>query len=289
MYSKAFTYHSPETIEEAIRLLGRYGPEAKLLAGGHSLIPIIKLRLASPAHLVDLQKLRSELQYIRDEEGTVTIGALTTHWMLESSELLQENIPLVSETARSIGDVQVRNMGTIGGSLAHADPTADYPATVLALEAELVAQGTQGRRSIPADDFFAGFFTTALAPDEVLVEVRVPALPERTGGCYLKFPHPASGFAVCGVAVLATRGEQGECARCRVGITGISDQVYRATAVEQLMEGGAFSAERVEQAAQHAADGVELLEDHFASAEYRIQLAEVYVKRALLAAWARIE
>ena len=287
MYPGNFTYHSPETIEEAIDLLERHGSEAKLLAGGHSLVPMMKLRLVDSAHLIDLKKLRSSLSYIKEEDGRVAIGALTTHHQVEASELLQAKAPLLSEAASVIGDVQVRNMGTFGGSLAHADPAADHPAPALALEAEIVAQGSGGRRTVAAEDFFLGLFATALEPPEVLVEVGFPALSASTGSCYLKYPHPASGYAVCGVAALITGDGNGNCSRCRIGITGISDGPYRARSVEAQLEGQAVSEELIAEAAQKAADGIEPLEDFFADADYRSNLAATYVRRALAKAWAR--
>ena len=287
MYPGNFTYHSPETIEEAIDLLERHGSEAKLLAGGHSLIPMMKLRLVDSAHLIDLKKLRSSLNYIKEEGGRVAIGALATHHQLEASELLQAQAPLLSEAASVIGDVQVRNMGTFGGSLAHADPAADHPAPALALEAEIVAQGSGGRRTVAAEDFFLGLFATALEPPEVLVEIGFPALPTGTGSCYLKYPHPASGYAVCGVAALITRDGDGNCSRCRVGITGISDGPYRARGVEEQLEGQAVSSELLAEAAEKATDGIEPLEDFFADADYRSSLAATYVRRALATAWER--
>ena len=284
MYPGNFIYHSPETIEEAIALLEQHGLEAKLLAGGHSLVPMMKLRLVEPSHLIDLKKLRSSLSYIREEDGRIAIGALTTHHQVEISELLP---PLLTEAASVIGDVQVRNMGTFGGSLAHADPAADHPAPALALEAEIVAQGSGGRRTVAAEAFFLGLFATALEPPEILVEVGFPALSASTGSCYLKYLHPASGYAVCGVAALITGDGNGNCSRCRIGITGISDGPYRARSVEAQLEGQAVSEELIAEAAQRAADGIEPLEDFFADADYRSNLATTYVRRALAKAWER--
>lgn len=289
MYPQSFQYHAPRNLDETIGLLDEHGMDAKLLAGGHSLIPTMKLRLAGPGHLIDLKRLRSDLNYVRDEDDVVAIGGLTTHHALESSNVVREQLPVLAQTAAAIGDVQVRNMGTLGGSLAHADPAADYPATVLALEAEIVAQGPDGRRTIPVEDFFFGLFTTDLDPAEVLVEIRVPKLSQGTGGHYEKFAHPASGYAVCGAAAVVTKGSEGNVARCRLGLTGVADVGYRATAVEQMLEGQPWSDERVEEAIQSAAVDVEPMGDYYASGAYRAQLAQVYAKRALQRAWANAQ
>lgn len=282
MIPAAFEYHRPASISEALQMLQRL-PDAKLLAGGHSLLPMMKLRLTSPAHLIDLGRLDT-LRYIRQESGGLAIGALTTHWGIESSSMVRSTAPALAEAAGRIGDVQVRNVGTIGGSLVHADPAADYPAAMLALEAQIVAEGPRGRRTIPAAEFFTGIFTTALAPEEVLVEVRVPAASARTGQAYLKFPHPASGFAVVGVAAVITRDASGRCAKARIGVTGVGPAAYRPKAVEDALTGGALDEKTVAAASAHAADEIDVNEDLFASAEYRAHLARVFTKRAVLAA-----
>jgi carbon-monoxide dehydrogenase medium subunit len=283
MYPGRFSYHAPATLDEALGLLVEYGDHAKLLAGGHSLLPAMKLRLSTPAHLIDMKGLRGQLQYIRDEGDVVAVGALSTHYQIHTSPILAAKAPLLAETAGHIGDMQVRNMGTLGGSLAHADPAGDFPAAVLAAGAELVLQGPGGRRTVAAADFFQGFFETATEPSEILVEVRVPH--QAGGSSYQKFYHPASGYAICGVAVVI-EGANGTVSTCRVGVTGVSDSGYRATAVEQALEGQSFSTELVASAAEHTVDGVDPLEDPFASAEYRTHLAKVYTRRALAAAWA---
>src|SRR5205809_346266 len=210
--------------------------------------------------------------------------ALATHWMVESSDVVRGAVPLLAETAAKIGDVQVRNAGTIGGSLAHADPAADYPAAILALDAQMVAQSPRGRRTIPAGAFFTGLFSTALASDEILVEVRIPVPSGATGSAYLKFAHPASGFAVVGVAAVITVDAQGRCASARVGVTGVGPAAYRPARVEAQLKGAALDDKTVGAAAEHAAEGVNVNEDLFASAEYRAHLARVFTKRAVLAA-----
>ena len=283
MIPAQFEYHAPASIAEALRLLRTYGSDARLLAGGHSLLPMMKFRLATPAHLIDLGRIAG-LRAITAEGGWVAIGAMTTHWMIESSDLLKQRVPLLPETAATIGDLQVRNAGTIGGSLAHSDPAADYPAAVLALEAEIVAEGARGRRTIAATDFFTGLYATALGPDEILVEVRVPVLGPRTGTAYVKFPHPASGFAVVGVAALATLDAKGRCERARLGVTGVAPVAYRARAVEDRLSGQPLTAEKVAAAAEGASNGVDANADVFASAEYRRHLAVVFTKRAVVKA-----
>jgi len=284
MIPAAFEYHRPSSVKDALKMLTDL-PDAKLLAGGHSLLPLMKLRLASPAHLIDLGRIEA-LRQIRADGSVLVIGALATHWMIESSEAVKRYSPLLAETARKVGDVQVRNAGTIGGSAAHADPAADYPAALLALEAQLVAEGPNGRRVVGVDDFFKGVFSTALDPQEILTEVRVPFQDARTGTAYLKFAHPASGFAVVGVAAaLALNG--GSAARVRIGITGVGPAAYRPKAVEQFLVGKPFEAGSVAQAANLAADGVDVNEDLFASSEYRAHLARVFTKRALMLAGER--
>jgi carbon-monoxide dehydrogenase medium subunit len=207
MYPAQFDYHTPGTVREALALLGQHKDDAKLLAGGHSLLPAMKLRLAQPKHLVDLRKI-SSLSGIKEEGGTLVIGAMATHHAVESSSVVKSKCPMLAQVAAQIGDPMVRNMGTIGGSLAHADPAADYPAAIIALGAEMVAEGPKGTRTIKADDFFKGLLTTALAEDEILTEVRIPAGVGKVGAAYAKFPHPASRFAVVGVAAVLTLGSR---------------------------------------------------------------------------------
>ena len=285
MIPAQFEYHTPASVAEALQLL-RSLPDAKLLAGGHSLLPMMKLRLTSPAHLIDLGRIK-DLRYIKEAGSSLAIGALTTHWTIASSPVVTQKAPVLAECARSIGDVQVRNVGTIGGSLVHADPAADYPAAVLALEAEFTAEGPGGRRTIAAREFFTGIFTTALRPDEILVELKVPALPPRTGSAYLKFPHPASGFAVVGVAAVVTVDGRGRCEQARIGITGVGPFAYRPRRTEDALRGAALDDKTIAAAAETAADGIDPNEDIFASAEYRRHLATVFTKRAIRTALER--
>ncbi|HSB74301.1 MAG TPA: xanthine dehydrogenase family protein subunit M [Terriglobales bacterium] len=275
MIPASFDYESPKTLNEALSLLASH-EDAKLLAGGHSLLPAMKLRLANPALLIDLGRIAG-LDYIRDAGDTISIGALTTHGTVASSQLLLSSSPLLAQAAANIGDIQVRNRGTIGGSLAQAHPSADYPAAVLALDAQIVASSQSGERVIPGREFFTGMFTTALRPDEIITEIRVPKTAG-AGTVYKKFAHPASGYAVIGVAAVV-RGSTAKIDEVAVGITGVGEIAYRASVVETALRGKPASA--IAEAARHAADKVEALGDNYASAEYRRHLAQVYTRRAL--------
>lgn len=277
MYAANFDYVRPSSVDEAVALLKKHGDEAKVLAGGHSLIPAMKLRLARPSVVVDIGRIAA-LSYIRETAGAIAIGATTTHFEIETSALLKQKSPLLAETAAHIGDMQVRNKGTIGGSLVHADPAADYPAAILALEAEIDLIGPRGKRTVKASDFFVELLQSAAAADEILTEVRVPATAQTVA--YVKTEQKASGFALAGAAVVVTASG------VRVGITGVAAKAYRATAVEQAL-GTQRSADTIALAAAHAADGVEPLNDIHATAAYRAQLAKVNTKRALERAVAR--
>lgn len=280
MIPARFNYEAPQTLDEALALLAANPDDAKILAGGHSLIPAMKLRLAQPALLVDIGRLK-DLAYIRDEGDQLAIGAMTTHYALESSELLSRICPLLPECATHIGDVQVRNKGTIGGSLAHSDPAGDWPAAVIALKAQLVVIGTNGERTIAADDFFVDLLTTALSPDEILREIRVPKPSGRFGHSYQKVRHPASGFAVVGVAAALQLSSSGSCEEASIGITGVASKGYRAAAVERALTGQALSDETIAAAAAQATVGVDANSDLYASEDYRRHLAKVYTKRAI--------
>ena len=283
MYPAAFEYHAPGTVKEALSLLGKLGDDAKLLAGGHSLIPMMKLRLAQPKHVIDLRKVPG-LNGIKDDKGTIAIGAMATHWQVESAALLREKCPIVSDTAGVIGDPAVRNVGTIGGSLAHADPAADMPATAIAVGFEFVCEGAKGRRTVKADDWFKGLMATAVGDDEILVEIRVPAWPAGTGGAYLKFPHPASRFAVVGAAAMVTLDAKGVCTKAGVGITGAGTKAVRAKGVEAGLVGKNLDQATIEAAAQKAAEGVDVQADLQGSVEYKSHLCRVFARRAIEAA-----
>jgi carbon-monoxide dehydrogenase medium subunit len=269
-----------------VALLQSRGGEAKVLAGGHSLLPLLKLRLAQPPLLVDISRIPG-LSEIEEENGTIRIGALTTQTMVQDSELLQRRVPLLPETASHVGDQQVRNRGTIGGSLAHGDPGADMPAAFLALGGSVTVVGPDGERTIPAADLFVDMLTTALLPDEVLTSIQVPALPARTGSAYEKFANAASGYALAGVASIVTLDENGVCADIRVAITGAGSKATRATTVEAALRGQRLDDATVAAAAAHAPDGLNLLSDLHADEEYRAQLAKVLTRRSIQKAAAR--
>lgn len=279
MIASSFEYFAPTSVDEALALLSEHGDDAKILAGGHSLIPAMKLRLAEPAVLIDIQRVEG-LKGVSESDGTLVIGALTTHHELESSDLVNQKLPILAQTAGEIGDVQVRNKGTIGGSLSHADPAADWPATILALDADLKIVGSGGERVVKATDFFEELYTTALEADEILTEIHVAVPAENTTGSYLKLHQVASGFALTGVAAVLTKSGD-VCENIAVGITGVSDVPYRASEVESALAGRALTADNIAAAAEKAADGVDVLEDIHASEAYRSNLAKVYTRRAI--------
>ena len=288
MYPAAFEYHSPTSVKDALGLLGKLGDDAKILAGGHSLIPMMKLRLAQPKHLVDLRKVPG-LAGIKEDKGALAIGAMTTHWQVESSDLVKSKLPVLCDVAGIIGDPAVRNLGTVGGSLAHADPAADWPAIMIALGAEMVCEGPKGRRTVKVDDWFKGLMSTALGEDELLVEVRVPLLAAGSGAAYMKFPHPASRFAVVGVAAAVTLDKQGTCTKASLGLTGAGTKAVRAKGVEAGCTGKKLDAATIEAAAQKAADGVDVQADLQGSVEYKSHLCRVFAKRALTEAVKRAQ
>ena len=284
MIPQTFEYTAPKTLEEALTLMAG---GAKPLSGGMSLIPMMKLRLAAPDHLVDLGRLK-DLNYIREEDGYLHIGATTTHQEVAVSSLVRAKCPLLSQTAGGVGDPQVRNRGTIGGSVAHADPSADYPAALQALEATFVLKGVKSERRVTAADFFLDTFVTALRPGEIVREVIVPVEDQGTGTHYEKVVQKASGFAVVGIA-LRIKKSGGKIEWVRVGVTGVSNHAYRATAVEKALEGTAGSATDVQHAAAMVAQGVDANSDLHASAEYRKHLAVIHTARALMVTLSRAE
>jgi aerobic carbon-monoxide dehydrogenase medium subunit len=278
MYPAQFEYVAPDTLDEAIKLLSESGGDAKIIAGGHSLLPAMKLRLAQPATLIDLRKIPG-LNEIKVDGNGVTIGAMVTHAQVAKSPEVQRALPLLAHCESVVGDLQVRNRGTIGGSLAHSDPAGDPPAVFLACEGEVVVQGPNGERTIAAADFFVDILTTSLAEDEIITAVKFPALPANAGTAYRKFDHPASHYAMTGVAAVVTLGSDGNVERVRVGVTGVGPKAYRATGVEEALVGK--GADAVAEAAAKAADGIDCNDDIHASAEYRAHLATVFARRAL--------
>ncbi|MBI4617037.1 MAG: xanthine dehydrogenase family protein subunit M [Planctomycetes bacterium] len=278
MIPAPFDYVLPETLDEALQAL--LLSETKLLAGGQSLLPILKLRLAAPGRLVDLGKI-PELARIEVRRDGIVLGAMATHASIEDSSELAKVSPLLPEVAAAIGDRQVRNRGTIGGSLAHADPAADWPAAILALDAALVAASPPGPRTIPARDFFKGLMSTALAPHEILLAVQIPRSGPG-GAAYQKARQSASGFALAGVAVVLEYGGGGVCKKAAIGVTGVADRPYRATAAEQALAGKKLDDASIVAAAALASHGVlEPLSDMHASGEYRLHLVRVHCARAL--------
>jgi len=284
MIPAEFEYFVPASVKEALDLLSTYKDDVKIIAGGQSLVPLMKLRLARPRRLIDLNRI-PDMNYIRLDGESICIGGLVTHAQIEASAIVKRHCPLLAQTAATIGDVQVRNQGTIGGSLAHADPTADLPAAILALDAEMKATGPSGERWIGAADFFVGVFTSCLRPDEILTEVKVPIWP-RSKTAYLKAAPRASGFAVVGVAVRLRLGGDAVCEGIAIGLTGVTDKAYRAVGVEARLRGKKLENTLLVQASSQVTHGIDPLEDVNGSKEYRAHLAGVYTVRAIQAALA---
>ena len=286
MITHPFTYQAPSTIEEAVRELGRNG-ESKVIAGGHSLLPLMKLGLAQPEALIDLRRIASLREIRTEDDGIIAIGALTTHRDIAHHPAVRAKLAALAEAASAVGDLQVRARGTIGGSLAHADPAADEPAPALAFDATIRAIGPQGRRDIKATEYFKGTFETALAENEIITEVRFPAPAGRTGSAYAKFAHPASGFAITGVAAVVTVKADGSVERAAIGVTGAAAAAYRAKAAEKALAGTNGDAKAIAAAAAKATAGITALSDLAASSEYRKHLVTVYAKRAIERALSR--
>ena len=280
MIPVAFNYVRARDVPDALRLLEEHGDEAKLLAGGHSLIPMMKLRLATPSTIIDIGSIPGLSGIARDGKR-FDIGALTTHAALAASRELAEHAPVLAQAANELGDPQVRNRGTVGGACAHGDPSADYPAVMLALDATFTLTGEHGTRDIGADDFFIGMFETALDPHEVLTSIAFAAAPN---SAYAKFHHPASGYAVVGAAVKLTLGE-GRIVAARVAFTGVGDAPFRAHGVEAALAGSAVDdAAALDAACHDAAAGIDARGDTFASGEYRAAMADVFLRRAVATA-----
>jgi carbon-monoxide dehydrogenase medium subunit len=289
MIPAAFAYKRPKTLDEALGLIAGDGAEVKVLAGGQSILPLLKLRLASVDQLVDIGRLEELRGVRRTDDGGFSIGAATTYTELLDSPVVE--LACMADALPTIADVQVRNRGTIGGSIAHADPASDLPAVLLALEATVVARSQKGDRSIPITSFFRGPFQTALADYEIITEIRLPAPSEGYGSAYVNIEQPASGYAIAGVAAVLghSGGVMGSTIieDVRVGITGVADHAYRATAVENALRGTDCSRDRIARAAEQAAQGVEVNSDIHADREYRTAMAQVLARRAIEAARAR--
>jgi aerobic carbon-monoxide dehydrogenase medium subunit len=274
-----FEYFAPRTLGAAIKILGDHRDDVKILSGGQSLLPLMKMRLSKPGFIVDIGRI-PDLDSIVEADNSLIIGALVTHAEIESSDLLKSKCPLLPKTATTIADVQVRNRGTIGGSIAHADPAGDWPAAIVALDAEIKIAGPRGERWVKCDEFFLGLLMSVLEPDEIVTAVKVPVTgADKTA--YLKAAPRSSGFAVVGVAVRLTIDSAGTCSRAAIGITGVTDKAYRPERVEQMLTGKRLDSAIIQQAAAEACRNVEPIEDINGSAEYRKQLTEVYVARAI--------
>ncbi len=288
MIPGSFDYHSPSTVEEAVALLTSLGEDAKVLSGGQSLIPMMKLRLAEPAQLIDINGIAG-LEYIREADGYLTIGALTREADLDKSELIQQKYPILHDTAHVIADPLVRNRATIGGNLAHGDPANDHPATMLAVRAEVVATGPNGARNIAIDDFFLGPLTTALAPNEILTEVRIPVPAQGSGGAYVKLERKVGDFAIAGVAAVVTLDGNGNCSAASIGLTNVGPTPIRAGAAEEALTGNALSTDAIAEAGRLAGEASQPTSDHRGSAEYKRAMVQELTIRALTKAKVRAE
>ena len=274
-----FEYFAPRSLGDAVKYLSSHKDDVKILSGGQSLLPLMKMRLSKPAFVVDIGRIPG-LDMITEEGENLIVGGLVTHAQMENSDLLKQQCPLLPQTATTIADVQVRNRGTIGGSIAHADPAGDMPAAVLALEAEIQCTGPNGERWVKCDEFFLGLLMSVLEADEIVTAVRVPVTTgEKTA--YLKAAPRSSGFAVVGVAARLALDDAGICRRANIGITGVTDKAYRAERVEQMLAGKKLDLASIEQAAAQATRNIEVIEDINGSAEYRKHLTEVFVARAI--------
>ncbi|MCI0338217.1 MAG: xanthine dehydrogenase family protein subunit M [Acidobacteria bacterium] len=286
MIPNNFEYFAPTSIDEAVKLLEKHGDDCKILSGGHSLIPALKLRLAAPAVVLDIGRIK-ELKQIKIDGNTIRIGANATHSEIANSAELKQHCPLLGETAAQIGDQQVRNRGTLGGSLTHADPAADWPAAMLALNAEIVVRSGKGERVIKAADFFVDIMTSAVQPHEIVTEIRVPKPAQPNAAVYLKVPQSASGYAVVGVAA-QLKINNGQCEDVSIGVTGLAPKAFRAKSVEDALRGKALDEGTVSAATAKAdADASDAMEDIHASGDYRRHLARVYAKRAVQTAASR--
>ncbi|HYY88098.1 MAG TPA: xanthine dehydrogenase family protein subunit M [Chloroflexota bacterium] len=284
MFPAKFAYAAPTSLQEAVGLLE--DPEAKVLAGGHSLLPLMKLRLAQPKLLVDIGRIPG-LAYVRTEDGHLAIGAMTTYRQIQLSEEVHRGAPVLAEAAHEVGDPQVRAKGTLAGALAHADPAGDLPAVALALGGSVRALGANGERDIDLDGFFVDMLTTALDEREIIREVRLRTQPPGSGAAYQKFDQPASHYALTGICAVITLNS-GSIASARIGVTGVGPKAYRPTAVEQALLGKPAEEEALKTAVQTVADGIDVQGDIHASPEYRAHLARVLTRRAVLQAAQRV-
>jgi carbon-monoxide dehydrogenase medium subunit len=280
MIPPQFDYHAPDSLDDAIRLLGELGDDAKVMSGGQSLLPMLKLRLAGPAHIVDIGRI-SGLAEIEEKDGYLHIGALVKESTLERNELVAGRYPILLDTARVIADPIVRNRATVGGNLAHGDPANDHPATMLAVRAEVVAHGPDGERVIPIDEFFFGLFMTALQPGEILTAIRIPEPTERSGGAYFKLERKVGDYAVAGAAVQLTLDADGKVEQAGIGLTNLGMAPIRAADAEEALVGHAPDDDTIAAAARAAADATEPIADRRGSVEYKTNMARVLTARAI--------
>src|SRR5262245_10853258 len=288
MIPASFDYHAPQSLEEAVALLQQHKDEAKVLSGGQSLLPLLKLRLGAAGHLVDIGRIPG-LAYIHENGGHVKIGGCTREAALEKSDQIRETLPILADTAAVIADPLVRNLATVGGNLAHGDPANDHPATMLALRAEVVATGPKGQRTIPIDEFFLGLFSTALRPTEILTEIRIPVPPPRSGGAYMKLERKVGDFATAAAAAQVTLGAGGEIESVGIGLTNAGPTPVRATAAEQFLRGKKGDAAAIAEASSLAAQAASPSPDRRGSVEYKKEMARVLTARALAKAIARAQ
>jgi carbon-monoxide dehydrogenase medium subunit len=281
MIPPAFDYHCPKTLGEAVSLLTQYGDSAKVMSGGQSLLPLLKIRLASPEHVIDIGKIPG-LDYLREEQGTLRIGGCTRESALEESDLIRTRYPILYDTTRVIADPLVRNRATVGGNLAHGDPANDHPATMIALRAQVVATGPKGERVIPVTQFFRGLFSTALAADEILTEIRVPVPPPRSGGAYVKLERKVGDYAIAGAAAQVTLTTAGAIDQVGLALTNMGPTAIQATAAEQYLTGKKPSDDVIAEASRLAAQAVlQPSDDRRGSADYKREMARVHAARAL--------
>ena len=276
MIPSSFNYKKASSVDEAINMLD---DNSQILGGGHSLIPALKLRLNAPGTLVDISKIES-IKNISDNEKSITIGGGVTHAAIANNEALAQHCPMMVQAAKEIGDIQVRNVGTIGGSIAHADPAADWPAVLLAADANVIIQSKEGKRTVDIDQFFTGFYETALKEGEIITAISIPKTAFNARSVYVKFKQPASRFAIVGCAAAADMNGN-SINSIRIGITGVGESAYRAMNAENALKGQQLNGEAIDSVVQNLTEGVSVMSDHYASEKYRTHLAQVYVKRAL--------
>ena len=284
MKPSAFEYHTPQSVEEAVELLDRYGDEAKIIAGGQSLVPMMNFRLARPEILIDINGIK-ELEYIKSEGDELVIGALTRERDIEKSPLVMEQFPFLAQAISYIGHSAIRNRGTIGGSLVHADPSAELPTALCALNGKLKVVGPSGEKILEPEEFFLTYLTTSLEPSDLLTEVRIPALPEKTGWSFSELSRRSGDFAIVAVGILLFSEAPGVCREARIAMGGVAATPMRAQEAEALLAGQELSEDLIAKAALQAAEETDTEPDYHASAEYRMDMARVFVKRGLQEAW----